>query len=236
VINGGVQGYGPVEQWFFYRDVASQFEPDVVLIVVSVANDAIEAFDSRAALAAGSVVQAQASRARSQVRQVVRASAVLQLVRQRADQLRARVSNGVAERPLATYLDDPPPSVVQGIQVATRAFGLIAEDAQRRGARVGFVLMPARFQTDDLDFERVSLVASGLGRALKRHAASERFFSALQPLGYPVLDLLPVLMANRAEGTHFARNTHLSARGHQVTADAMRRFLVVQRLVPAPLS
>ena len=45
VINAGVQGYGPVEEWLFYEHVAAQFQPDVVLVVAFVGNDAIEAFD-----------------------------------------------------------------------------------------------------------------------------------------------------------------------------------------------
>ena len=47
VINGGVQGYGPVQEWFFFDRVGAAFEPDLVLIVAFVGNDAIEAHDYR---------------------------------------------------------------------------------------------------------------------------------------------------------------------------------------------
>lgn len=224
VLNGGVQGYGPVEQWLFYREIGSAFEPDIVLIVVSVANDAIEAFDARETLARGAVPQMTAAeQRRSTLRQIIRASAVLQLVRQRADQLRARMSASIAERPLATYLEEPPPFVVDGLETATDAFSRIAADARRNGARVAFILMPARFQTHDLDFERISRTT---GRALRRHAATERFADALKPIGEPILDLLPVFLSvDDPAGLHFARNTHLSARGHRVTAEAIMHFL-----------
>ena len=43
VINAGVQGYGPVEDALFYERVAARLQPDLVVVVVFVANDAIEA-------------------------------------------------------------------------------------------------------------------------------------------------------------------------------------------------
>ena len=234
VIDGGVQGYGPVEQWLFYRNVGAAFKPDIVLIMVSVANDANEALDARAVLEAGKVPQAtQADAARSRMRQVIRSSAVLQLVRRRYDQLRARVTAAVAERPMTIYLADPPPQVLEGLEVATRAFGRIAEEASRDGARVVFVLMPARFQTNDLEFEQIANATAESGSKLERNAATDRFSHALKPLGYPVLDLLPVFSAiHEGPPLHFVRNSHLTARGHQVTADAMLEFLRAHGIVP----
>ncbi|HUP39178.1 MAG TPA: hypothetical protein VM115_03580 [Vicinamibacterales bacterium] len=233
VINAGVQGYGPVEEWLWYENTGAALEADIVLIVVSVANDAIEAFDAREKLANGSSPDANTRvRTRLTLRQVVRSSAVLQLVRQRGDQLRARMSASIAERPLATYLEEPPTFVIDGVKTATDAFGRIATSARHDGARVAFVLMPARFQTHDADFARVARTAEGAGAALRRHAATERFADTLRPLGAPILDLLPVFAsAEDREGLHFVRNTHLSARGHRVTADAILRFLRGSRLV-----
>jgi len=230
VINGGVQGYGPVEEWLFYRNIAWEFQPDIVLIVVSVANDAIEAFDARAKLETGAVpVTTAAAQGRVTLRQIIRASAVLQLMRQRGDQLRARISASVAERPLATYLEQPPPFVLQGFETAAHAFGLIAESARNDGSRVAFILMPARFESHDEDFERVSKTVTSAGQSLRRHAAIDRFAEALRPLHAPTLNLLPVFAAvDDPRRLHFTRNTHLSALGHRVTADAIMQFLKSQ--------
>ena len=59
VINGGVQGYGPVQDWFFFDKVAAAFQPDVVLIVAFVGNDAIEAADAVSALDTGRPIEDQ---------------------------------------------------------------------------------------------------------------------------------------------------------------------------------
>ena len=236
VINGGVQGYGPVEQWHFYRDIVSAFDPDIVVIVVSVANDAIEAFDAREKLALGRVPDSTpVDRSQARIRQVVRSSMVLQIVRLRADQLRARASASTAERPLAAYLERPPDFVEDGLGVAAEAFGHIATDAERAGAAVMFVLMPARFQTHDEDFRRVSGIATRSRNAIVRNAATERFKRALAPLGQPILDLLPVFASLDDPPAHyFVQNAHLNARGHQVTSDAIFDFLRTQG-VGAPL-
>jgi hypothetical protein len=166
------------------------------------------------------------------MRQVIRSSAVLQLARRRYDQLRARFSTAVAERPLATYLDNAPPEVADGIEMATRAFGRIADEASRHGALVAFVLMPARFQTNEAEFEQLAKTAAESGSKLERNIATDRFTSALTPLNVPILDLLPVYSAAHAgPALHFVRNSHLTAHGHQVTADAMLEFLRTQRTV-----
>ena len=47
VVNAGVQGYGPVEEQLFFRAIASTVQPDLVLPVVFVGNDAEEALGSR---------------------------------------------------------------------------------------------------------------------------------------------------------------------------------------------
>ena len=49
VVNAGVQGYGPVEEQLFFRAIASTVQPDLVLPVVFVGNDAEEAEGSRQA-------------------------------------------------------------------------------------------------------------------------------------------------------------------------------------------
>jgi len=151
--------------------------------------------------------------------------------------LRARLSGPSSERPLTTYLADPPPEVQHGLEVTRRAFGLIAARASALGARAGLVLMPARFQVEDADFGRLAAAVSAAGGQLIRNAGTERFLAALAPLHLPMLDLLPVLerQPDRA-GLFFQRNVHLTPRGHQVVADALFEFLQAHQLTsdPAP--
>ena len=232
VINAGVQGYGPVDDWFFFDRVAAAFEPDIVLIAAFVGNDAIEAADGGPSLAANRPFQTTEPNVR-RVRRLVRASVVLQLVRVRWDQLRARFTTGTPERPLASYLTEPPPMVQRGLEVTRTAFEKIAERAKAIGARTGIVLVPARFQTDDTDFGHLNKAVRDAGGVLDRNAASRRFHDALAPLGLPMVDLQPILFAepDRA-GLFFQRTVHLTPRGHDVVTAALFEFLQSSRLIP----
>ena len=53
VINAGVQGYGPVEELLFFREIARRFQPDLVIAAIFVGNDAEEAVASAPRLRAG---------------------------------------------------------------------------------------------------------------------------------------------------------------------------------------
>jgi lysophospholipase L1-like esterase len=234
VINAGVQGYGPVEEWLFFQHVVSPLKPDVVLVAVFVANDAIESLDSAAKLDAG---RDTVTRAREEVagwsRRVVRRSMVLQTIRLRFDGIRRRFQQpGVAQRPLVTYLADPPNEVDRGLQLARDTLLRIERAAGAAGARTGFVLVPARFQLDDDDYSRLAATVRAGGGTLERDAATLRFVRVLEPLGVPLLDLLPVLRSQPDPARLFFReNIHFTPRGHRVVAGALERFLLTSPLL-----
>ncbi len=234
VINGGVQGYGPVDYWLFFDKVAARFEPDIVLVVAYVGNDAIEAADGEASLEAGRRTRSAQPTVTS-LRRLIRASAVLQLVRVRWDQLRSRVATGTPERPLATYLTDPPPVVARGLDVSRRAFAKIADRARGVGAQTGFVLLPARLQVNDEDFSNLRTIVHDAGGELDRNSASRRFQDALAQLGLPIDDLQPAL-ARQPDGTgvFFKRTAHLTPRGHAAVADELLVFLRSSGLLNLP--
>jgi len=234
VINGGVQGYGPVQEWLFFDRVAAAFDPDVVLILPFVGNDAVEANDTEDWLVAGRRVEESSEQALNSVRRLVRTSLVLQQARVRYDLLRARLSGPAPERPLTSYLADPPAEVLHGLDVSREAFGRIADRAAADGAATAFALMPARFQTDDGDYGRLDAIVEAAGGTLVRNAASERFREALAPLDLPLMDLQPIRAAQPDRmGLFFQRNIHLTRRGHRVVADALFDFLDSSGLLAA---
>jgi hypothetical protein len=232
VINAGVQGYGPVHEWLFFNTVASAFEPDIVLIGAFAGNDAVEANDTEAWLDAGRSTTAGTQAALSSLRRLVRSSVVLQLVRVRWDQLRSRFSSAAPARPVSSYLADPPPDVLHGLEVSRRAFDLIARRAGELGAKPALVLFPARFQTDDGDYRRLDEIVRQAGGVLVRNSATERFRAAIAPLGLPSLDLLPALEAQPDRiGLFYQRTIHFTPRGHEVVTEALFNFLTTSGLV-----
>ncbi|HUL73313.1 MAG TPA: hypothetical protein VLT86_09450 [Vicinamibacterales bacterium] len=238
VINAGVQGYSPVEEWLFYDHVAAAFEPDVVLVLAFVGNDAVEAYDRESWIDAGHPPLVSASdRAMTRFRRYTRSSMVLQYIRLRVDLLRSKFSAPVPERPLVSYATDPPVEVTHGLEVTRRAVDLIAKRAAAGGARTAIALMPARFQTDDEDFGRLQDIVETAGGTIDRNSASRRFASALAPLGLPMIDLQPALAAqpDRAR-LFFQRNIHLTPRGHDVVARTLFDFFEASGLATPPPS
>jgi hypothetical protein len=235
VIDAGVQGYGPVEEWLFYKEVLQGLEPDVVLVVPFTGNDAVEANDSERSLAHGPVGERPVTAGLNMVRRVTREWAVLQLVRLRFDQLRDHFRQPGIERPLSAFLVPPSAEACHGLEVAAHAYGLIAEHARLRGARTAVAIMPARFQVDEDDFEALEARVESAGRRLDRDAGTRQFQAALAPLGLPMLDLLPVIRSHAAGGAlFFQRNVHLTVRGHRVVGDALFEFLKQAGLIGFP--
>ncbi|HUR21061.1 MAG TPA: GDSL-type esterase/lipase family protein [Vicinamibacterales bacterium] len=227
VINAGVQGYGPVREWLFYRHIVDALEPDIVLIVAFVGNDATDAYDHAGWIDNGPPASETKVASVNWARRLARSSMVIQTARLRWDQLRPDAAGPGTERPLAAYLATPPVDVTRGLEISREAYGRIAAMAAGRGAQTAIVLMPARFQVDDGDYGRLRERVQAAGHELIRQAATERFRTALTPLGLPMLDLLPVLQAQPdPAGLFFQRNIHLTPRGHEVVGHALAGFVM----------
>ena len=229
VINAGVQGYGPVEELLFFRQVVKELEPDLVLVTVFVGNDAEEAVSSQPKLSddrpIGEVIRESIV---TRLRRLVRRSMVLQVLRLRimAATARFRTPAGPPEPPLPSYAAQPPPRIAQGIAFTREALAAIAREAESTGARTGIILMPARFQIDDPDYGRLRDIVAQSGGELVRDAATARFSSALDDLELPMIDLLPVLrQAPPGPDLFFQENVHLTPRGHALVGRTLAQFV-----------
>ena len=230
VVNAGVQGYGPVQARLFFQKLAASLEPDVVLVSVFVGNDAEEAFSARSLLnrAQQRPVQALREGLLNTLRRTVRRSMVLQVLRLRVTSATDRFTMAIVppEPPLQSYAASPAPRIQEGIAITRDCVRDIATRAAARGAGTGVLLMPARFQVDDADYGRLKSGVEQSGGRLLRDAATERFAAALAPLGLPIVDPLPALRAQPpGPDLFFQRNVHLTARGHDVLAEVLERFL-----------
>jgi lysophospholipase L1-like esterase len=114
----------------------------------------------------------------------------------------------------------------RGLAVTRECVRRIAESAAGQGARTGIVLVPARFQVADDNYENLKAIVAESGEALLRDAATDRFTAALSGLGLPMVDTLPALRDASGRTRVFMRSTaHFTRDGHEVMADALARFL-----------
>lgn len=235
VINAGVQGYGPVEEYLFYRDVAAALRPDVVVLALYAGNDAVEAAvtghrlrehgpggppnDSRSLV----------DRFTQWRRRVIRRSMVLQVARLRARTVLDRFNwrQPEIDLPLRAYLPEAPPEIARGLDVMAEAVSRLDALTRSQGAQLVVLLLPARFQVDDEDYQRLRGGVARLGETLERDRATERFKSALETPGVPVIDALPSLRRAARNTDVFMRSTaHLTRIGHETVARTIQQYLV----------
>ncbi len=152
---------------------------------------------------------------------------VLQIVRMRGTLLLERFGEArPIDRALTMYLPELPPDMARGLSVSKEAIARIAAKATAIGARTGIVLLPARFQVDDDDYTQLKAIVADSGGTLERDVATERFKTALGPLGLPTFDALPVLRAARRRRDIFFKTTaHLTVTGHEVLAAGLKSFI-----------
>jgi hypothetical protein len=238
VINAGVQGYGPVEELLFYRQVARTFDADVLIETIFVGNDAEEAVTSAARLRSDArpPTEALADSMTTRLRRLVRRSMVLQIARLRVVSATERFTNWIAppEPPLQSYAANPAPRIGTGLEISRDCVRTLADEAAAAGARTMVMLMPARFQVDDADYGRLKVTVEQLGGELVRDAATDRFARTLAALPLPVFDALPPLKAALpGPDLFFQQTVHLTPRGHVVVADALARFVREHMLTDA---
>ena len=238
VINAGVQGYGPVEELLFFRTIARDFEPDLVVTTLFVGNDAEEAVNSERRLNGDTRPVAAALRddVMTRLRRLVRRSMVLQVLRLRVMAATNRLvpKGAPPEAPLQSYAAGPAaPRIDRGLDITRRAVAGIAAEAAAVGARTAVAFMPARFQVDDGDYGRLKAAVAQAGGELDRDGANRRFEQALSSLAVPRIDLLPSMRA--AGGALFYQQTvHLTPHGHEVVARALEGFLKERGLLGVP--
>ena len=230
VINAGVQGYGPIEEQLFFRKIAGLVQPDIVIPVIFVGNDAEEAVASRRKLTGDQhgTPAVSSESLTTRLRRLVRRSMVLQILRLRAVSATERFTTTLAppEPPLQSYAASPAPRIAEGLEISRAAVSDVMSTAAATGATTAVVLMPARFQVDDADYGRLKEGVARTGGELVRDAATERFDRALAPLPIRRLDLLPALRrALPGPDLFFQETVHLTPRGHEVVAEALATFI-----------
>jgi hypothetical protein len=232
VINGGVQGYGPVEEYLFHQYVTSPLAPDVVVMALYVGNDAIEAAASGLRKASGTPTTSAPPPSRFERftlwrRRMIRRSMVLQIVRLRVTTLLGRFGwHQEVDAPLRTYLPDAVPEIVRGLAITHDVVARMKALTGANGQRLVIMLMPARFQVEDGDYRQLKAIVEESGKTLERDLATVRFKQMLTDLDVPVFDVLPALRAAPEPGRlYFTSTAHFTPYGHEVVARALGTFL-----------
>jgi hypothetical protein len=214
VVNGGVPGYGTLQELEFFEQTVDQVQPDLVLVAVALLNDIADnrKFAERAQARQrprGAVWKAlRWLRSRSQLYLTVR---------------RYRHASG-GEALMQIHAPHPRPGTEQALQLTEQALLRFARVARGRGVDFAVVISPVYRQTSTEAWQRALASYQLDAGRYSREQPNRRLVSFAQAAGLPVLDLLPVLGASRSEDLYF--HEHWRPRGHAVVATAVADFLV----------
>ena len=235
VINGGVQGYGPVQELLFLRSLLPVVKPDLVLETLFVGNDIEDAVGARAAArTAAAPDDGYGPRGDDHAASADRAAqhGPAGAPPARAGRDGTLYAHGRTARAAAAKLCGA--TRRRESAAACRSFTASCSRCSRKrsaaGARTAVVLMPARFQVNDDDYGHLRDAVTQSGGTLVRDAAGERIDEALRDIPVPRFDVLPPLRAAGPD-VFFLQTVHLTPRGHEIVAEALDRFLRESRLL-----
>lgn len=219
VINAGVPRYGTSQQVKWFAHVADLVQPDVVLLGMFVSNDIVDNLHFGRLAGEG----APEWRSRGLANWLRVRSQLLIWLRHRRSARSDRPSR-LARRAFETHAQQPGPEIRAGIELTESELRKLVDAVQRRGARFVLMLIPEAVQVYPELWQR-ALADLQLAAADYRADEPSRHFATLATAaGLPVIDLLPALTAQRADGLYL--KLHWNERGHAVAAAAVAEFLL----------
>jgi len=226
VVNGGVPGYGTLQELAFFEDTVDLVKPDVVVLIFSVLNDATD----NVKFAARPTHEPTFTRGLlSWLRTQVREKSQLYML------VRRRMASSEAGQELLVHAVKPPRDIEQGLRLIEESLDRFMEAARRHGAVFGAIVTPAHRQVS-AKLWADSLHQYGLSPAdYAVDQPNARLAAYAKRQGIPFLDVTPILQAHQQEKLYWdGDGEHWEVRGHEVMAEATENFLVQHDLLPSP--
>jgi lysophospholipase L1-like esterase len=212
VINGGVPGYGTLQEIKLFEESVEKLRPQVVLLTLAVFNDVTDNIKF-------SVPEKRWTNTPQPIYLPIR------WLRQNSQiyLMTRRYRSGVsAEKMMDIHALTPSNATVRGLEITERSLGSFAEIAKKHGIKFGIVMAPAQKQVSPQLWNE-TLREHGLdGDLYSYDMPNRRFADYARREGLPLLDLLPVLRAGH-DGIY--ENEHWNPQGHTLVAEAIAGFL-----------
>jgi hypothetical protein len=248
VVNVGVGGWGQDDQLAYLRKHGLAFEPDLILIAMTMHNDVFDNLKERFhTLVDGQLVERPAARISEWEYQSLRLKGFF-ASRSHLWQLLRKVKNLREIRILAAALDDhvaqlvgkdeKPQELERGWALTFELFKEIRDIGKGAGARTAIMLIPLRLQLENGTHHH----PPATGSLPASDAAVDKPQQAMRTFGrdanVEIIDLLPVLRSwtveQRAAGGKASLHLwegHWNATGHRLAADVAVKAIVGRQLL-----
>jgi hypothetical protein len=254
VLNCGVNGYSPLQELLLLRREGPRYHPDLVMVGIFLDNDVSGCHPSLSTVAGQSPFAAitedglafDFSRAeasyesyhRQPIHFIRNWSATYRWFRA-ASQRRAAAagpSPGVPTR-YKLYADPCPPTWEEAWAVLQQTLLELSAEAKRQGAQLVIVSLPCAQAVLPQSWEHVQRRYPAMqSKSWDLERPERRLSQFADKHGITLLTLLPVFRLKANGGSlYFGDVGHMTARGHQITAEAIGDFLCDRMLVPDPV-
>jgi hypothetical protein len=220
VVNGGVPGYGTLQQLKLFEETVDTLQPDIVLATVSVFND----------VADNVKFAAPHKRWENAPNLIYRP---LRWLRQRSQlylMLRQYRSGVSAEKMMDIHAVRPSGATDRGLRITEESLITFAATARERGVTFGVLVAPAQKQVSPKTWAE-TLRSRGLQPQRYSHELpNRRVVEFARKKNLAVMDLLPLL---HEEHEDLYENEHWTTAGHALVAEAVADFMQASDLIDA---
>ena len=230
VLNAGVDGWSPVEEYLYLREEGLDFSPDLVVLALYVGNDVGSAGQRQEYLREPHPVErelgdviADPFRERSMLFRVLETGVVDKLRYEQGGQ-----TPRVRPRRLAIYNTEQTQALTQGWRVVESVLERYKREANGGGARAMLLIIPSKWQVHAEDWaafiEENDIDDEG---DWDLEQPNERLVRIARRHELPVLDLLPKLREAAEDGKrlYYREDVHWTPEGHAVAADALDEYI-----------
>jgi hypothetical protein len=225
VVNGGIPGYGTLQELAFFEETVERVQPNVVVLIFSVLNDASDNVK----------YAARTDHAQSKARGwLYQSAAWLREKSQLVLLLRRRFTGNDAAEDLQVHAVTPPRTVERGLRLIEESLQGFAQAAQRHGATFGAIVTPAHRQVSPALWAETLRHYNLSPAAYAVNQPNARLVAYAERTGIPMLDVQPVLQHHQQEKLYWdGDGEHWEVRGHEVMAEATAEFLERRGLLGA---
>ncbi|MBP8981119.1 MAG: SGNH/GDSL hydrolase family protein [Syntrophobacterales bacterium] len=252
VLNFGINGFGPTQEYLLLKDRVLSYQPDLVLMVFYIGND----FDDTTNLSAwidgyerpravldktGRVVFTnipvpKTSRPRNERQRTcsLPRSHLIDFFDRIIHQRQDKYALDVLPPEVRLCRKDTDPAVAAALPLLREILRETDSLCRRHGSRFALVLAPTVAQIyDQIYWERIKKVYQLRDDNFDLFHPNKLLSGIGAELGIPVLDLTPELLAAAARGAelYYYKNRHWNAAGHRAAARAIYSWLQQNKLL-----
>ncbi len=239
VLNGGLPGFGLRDEVDWLRHHGLRLEPDLVVLVVMMGNDLLEATANRRRERLSEILPEAGIAGELQIT-AYRRSHLFRLTKRAGSGLASRLglpepwAIGYLREMMGALALEPPLLVLEGRQASRQAVAELVELAEDHGIALAALLIPAQMQVQPEVFEALCALID-LEPSEHDPDVPGRFFAGLlAEHNIPNFDVSAAFRREIAKGEqlYFAYDPHWTPAGHDLAADLLVDFLVAEHLVP----